>query len=210
MMSPPREVDGAEKPRRVSIVEQPKKPLEDFAAEIQPSALPDPGAPHACDIVYHIGNACCKATPGFIKGALESKAPPAVTGVKGGVERTCGLFVIMQLTIVAAYVYFFVVGYFASSKMRFLSLTADGGVCENVLIGISDVYQLDDDGYWDTSYEWAFGDTMLSGAFVDFKGTLTDWSDDYTADDGAMYQSYSRELHGVRDVEQQVAVASVR
>ena len=94
MMSPPREVDGAEKPRRVSIVEQPKKPLEDFAAEIQPSALPDPGAPHACDIVYHIGNACCKATPGFIKGALESKAPPAVTGVKGGEGRlghTAGL-----------------------------------------------------------------------------------------------------------------------
>ena len=105
----------------------------------------------------------------------------------------------MQLLIAGAYVTFFYMGYSASERMQFLSLTAAGGVCENVLIGISDVYQLDDEGYWDTSYEWAFGDTMLSSAFVDFKGTLTAWSDDYTADDGATYQSYSRELFTVFD-----------
>jgi hypothetical protein len=198
VMSPPPEVDGMPQPRRASIVEQPKKPLEDFAVEVQPSALPDPEAPQACDIFYYIGKACCKATPGFVRGAIESKAPPEVTGVKGGIERTCGLLVIMQLLIAAAYVYFFNGGYSASEQMRFLSLTAAGGVCENVLIGMSDVYQLDDAGYWDTSYEWAFGDTMLSGAFVDFKSTLSAWTGNYSKD-GVQFQSYSRELYMVFD-----------
>jgi hypothetical protein len=60
------------------------------------------------------------------------------------------------------------------------------------------VYQLDDAGYWDTSYEWAFGDTMLSGAFVDFKSTLSAWTGNYSKD-GVQFQSYSRELYMVFD-----------
>jgi hypothetical protein len=126
----------------------PKPPLEDFSVFVPPSVLPDPEAPLACDIFYHVGNVVCKVTPGVIRDAITEKAPPEVSGVKGGVERTCGLLVLLHILTAMSYLYFLLEGYAASSAVQYLSLSTKGGVCEPVLMAISDVYSLDDSGYW--------------------------------------------------------------
>ena len=87
-----------------------------------------------------------------LKDQLIAKAPPDIKVVKGGVERTCCLIIVIQLLVAAAYGYFGWVGYQSCKEVRYLSL-AEAELCENIKISMNTEYYLDDSGYWVNSRE---------------------------------------------------------
>lgn len=52
---------------------------------------------------------------------------------------------------------------------------------------IDQLYYLDNSGYWDTRFEWAFADTMLSTEFVGFTTTVSTWKNTLAP---ALFQQY--------------------
>jgi hypothetical protein len=85
----------------------------------------------------------------------------------------------LQLSVGAAYWY---TGYSTLQSCRhtnFLSLDSGSGLCTAIEIGIQDTFYIDDTGYWDTSYSWAFANTMVSSSFQGFYTTEERWRSKY-------------------------------
>ena len=111
------------------------------------SAVPDPYDPKCHDIFYRGGKAMLRLVPG-LKERLHDKAPPDIKVVKGGVERTCFLIVIIQLLVGAAYAYTLYFGFVGCKGIRYLSLVQVPVVCNDIKLSINDQYYLDDQGFW--------------------------------------------------------------
>ena len=141
------------------------------------TAVPDPDYPSPTDYFYHSGRFALSYVPS-LKRFLENSAPPEVSLVKGGVERTCCLLLLVQLFVMGTYVYTFISGYTSCRAIRYLSLV-ENNLCSDIKLSMNDQYSLDDNGFWDTTYEWAFSDTMVAGAFVDFSTSQTEWEGAY-------------------------------
>jgi hypothetical protein len=105
---------------------------------------------------------------------VEAIAPEQIKEVEGGVERACCLIILIQLLLAASYAYFGFTAYETCRDVRYLSIGMSP-TCVEVRKSINDVFRLDDSGFWDSKYEWAFADSMVSGAFVAFKTTDTEW-----------------------------------
>jgi len=141
--------------------------------EKQLSALPDPENFKWNDKFYYVGNKFLKIVP-FSRAGLEAVAPKEIKDVDGGVDRACSVILFVQIILLGAYAWFGFTGYEDCRRVRYLSLVPED-TCVEVKRSINDVFRLDDSGYWDSSYEWAFADSMVSGAFVAFQTTADEW-----------------------------------
>jgi uncharacterized membrane protein len=84
----------------------------------------------------------------------------------GAVERACCFIIVCQVLLVASYCWFAQDSYIRCVEQTYLNLakkySPDGkSLCDEVPITMNDVYMIDDSGYWDTSFEWAFADAQL-------------------------------------------------
>lgn len=64
-------------------------------------------------------------------------------------------------------------------------------LCQNVLISIDSTFYLDNSGFWDTKFEWAFAETMLSADFVGFSTTVSAWQNDLSPNMYAQFEKWS-------------------
>ena len=85
--------------------------------------------------------------------------------VPGAVERACCIIVLCQLLLVFSYGYFAQDAFLKCLEIEYLSLK-ESPTCDQVTIAMNDVFIIDDSGYWDTAFEWAFADSQLAAAFV--------------------------------------------
>ena len=131
------------------------------------------------DTAYKCGQCFYKSMPGPISDKVQSAAPDSIKNVDGAIERTCCLFVFLQVSLVFVFLWSLWNSYYSCRKQEFLSL--DEGTspyCESQKIAISDKFYLDDSGNWDTSRYWAFADTMVAGEFKQYEHSKNDWFGD--------------------------------
>jgi hypothetical protein len=76
--------------------------------------------------------------------------------------------------------------------VRYISLQPDDH-CKRIPVSIFNVYYFDDNGYWDTNFNWGFAKTMTSVLFIDVETTLEDWADYYSGPLWKVYNSWNSE-----------------
>lgn len=71
---------------------------------------------------------------------------------------------------------YFVIGYNSCITSSFISLKeGHQHTCAPIPIVFDEVYAIDSNGFWDTSYLWAFSKTQLSVVFIDFTTSSKSW-----------------------------------
>lgn len=92
---------------------------------------------------------------------------------------------------------FFYKGYSKCKAANYLSLKTEHDpissttLCNNVLISIDSTFYLDNSGYWDTKFEWAFAETMLSTSFVGFSTTVSTWENKLSPNIYAQFEKWN-------------------
>jgi len=76
---------------------------EEGTEDVTVTAFPDPENPKCSDFFYRCGNGILSKSPKFVKDQLSNSAPPQISDVEGGVERTCLLLALFQMAITAVY-----------------------------------------------------------------------------------------------------------
>lgn len=71
-------------------------------------------------------------------------------------------------------------GYTSCLQIKYLTLIEDPKQCKDVTLGMNGPYALDDNGYWESYFEWGFADSMCSVEFVDFTTTMRKWKKTYS------------------------------
>jgi len=89
----------------------------------------------------------------------------------------------IQVLLVCVFVYTFVDAWQSNTALRFLSMEqayevpgdASTALCTEVPTMITDRYEIDDNGYWNTHSSWGFAATMLAIRFRGFVNTYDVW-----------------------------------
>lgn len=88
--------------KKDDLPSSPHRPCK-MTDEVAATAVPDPENPKCSDFFYRCGNGFLSKSPKFVKDQLTNQAPPQITDIEGGVERTCFLITIFQMIITAVY-----------------------------------------------------------------------------------------------------------
>jgi hypothetical protein len=69
-----------------------------------------------------------------------------------------------------------------------------GKLCRDVPIAMTDIFELDDSGFWDTHSSWGFAATMLSVRTRGFVNTYDLWRGGNSAKLYSVYRGWNSEL----------------
>jgi len=125
-----------------------------------------------------MGKATMSRLPNAVRAQMMDFAPSQLSDIPGGVERSCCCVAILQVILLIVYLVYFSNSFTVCQRTTYVSLSNEA-YCSPVKITMNDVYEIDTNGFWSTSYQWSFSKTQLSAYFVDFTTSKTSWPSKY-------------------------------
>lgn len=109
----------------------------------------------------------------FFSTLLTNKVPTAYRQKAG--QKACCVLLAMQVAVFTAGLATFGAEVELCTYEKFAAYTPSAGYCEAADGGVTDSFNLDDSGYWDTKNKFAFAKSMVTGVFHQYSSEQIDW-----------------------------------